>query len=400
MVFSLNSLADWLPTWDELVLNFGGRQFLASLAGSALLLAWPQLRTRRGFFFLSVIAAVYITGLRLPEFVALHAIIFLCGRWLARRADSEGHLTIVAVIGIGLFATFYLSVRSLLASTTHLVPLIFQMHVFLRLFSFLWDCGSGVIKAPRATEFIAWSCFPPTFFGPILKYDEFERDFSKLNHSPFSLHINARDARLFGLGVFQVLLAIVFSRFENNWLLSGHGSMAQKISCWFFFSPWKIFMTFAGLWHMLEALSGFWRITIPLNFNRPLLQSDLGAFWGNWNVSVMKIFRDYFFFNRWGFQKFPLALSALITFVLVGLWHAMTPGWFYWGVIHGVAFVIYLSYRSWRSNRFGNSSQFPMWYKALCGATTYAFVCISYILPAKLVIISEAVLKHIATLFA
>lgn len=367
---------------------------LALVGGLTGLLAIKRLRTRWGFLLLGIVNAVFLARWDLFPLLGLFLLVFWLGKRLSEKENIDYSLSAVGVVVLLAYGAAYLFFRQRFwsneAGWPSTLALLLQMHISLRLFSFIWDCASGLTTKVSLSHFFAWNFFPLTFYGPIIRYSSFSESYSRLEEGTFSGRFSRLNGRLLLIALFQLWIAAVFAYIENRWFVPG-APLIHKLACWFFFIPWKIFCTYAGVWHIYEALSGIWGVPVPVNFNRPLLRTNLGDFWSHWNVSVTSLFRDIFFYNRWGFNSFPLVASSVVTFVAVGAWHGL--GWIPWGLYNGIGFAVFLLYREWRVRYFGPTAQFPRWYSAACFLATYLFVCSTYFIPGKLAIMGYALVQ-------
>jgi len=84
--------------------------------------------------------------------------------------------------------------------------------------------------------------------------------------------------------------------------------------------------------------------TFPENFAYPLLATNLPEFWKRWHMSLTGWCRGYVYMPLVGATRNPYT-AIIVTFVLVGLWHAGTIHWLAWGLWHGCgqAGVLYWS---------------------------------------------------------
>lgn len=80
------------------------------------------------------------------------------------------------------------------------------------------------------------------------------------------------------------------------------------------------------------ALAGF---TVPQNFNRPWLATDIRDFWNRWHISMAKFVTQYIFLplNLRGMKP---KLATISAFFFMGLWHEVQIGYIIWGVTHGL----------------------------------------------------------------
>jgi D-alanyl-lipoteichoic acid acyltransferase DltB (MBOAT superfamily) len=80
------------------------------------------------------------------------------------------------------------------------------------------------------------------------------------------------------------------------------------------------------------ALAGF---EIPANFNQPWRAVDIRDFWNRWHMSMARFVMQYFFLPL-NLRGVNARFATTIAFVFMGLWHEVRPGYFIWGVAHGL----------------------------------------------------------------
>lgn len=100
----------------------------------------------------------------------------------------------------------------------------------------------------------------------------------------------------------------------------------------------RFLMLFAAFWGqslIAENASRLMGYTIPQNFNKPWLASDIRDFWRRWHVSMAQFIMQYIYL--------PLTLRGVsprkattAAFLFMGLWHEVAPGYLLWGLGHGI----------------------------------------------------------------
>jgi alginate O-acetyltransferase complex protein AlgI len=82
---------------------------------------------------------------------------------------------------------------------------------------------------------------------------------------------------------------------------------------------------------------------LPRNFNYPYIAANIRDFWQRWHISLSTWLRDYLYIplggSRNGSGRFVFA--AMITMILGGLWHGASWNFAIWGLLHGLAIVVY-----------------------------------------------------------
>lgn len=98
----------------------------------------------------------------------------------------------------------------------------------------------------------------------------------------------------------------------------------------------------------------FLGIDMQRNNLNPLIKSTGYAdFWRRWQLTVMMWFRDYVYRPLRGGARDGARehLAMFGTFVALGIWHGVTPGWALWGVASGVIIVVERSLQGKRAAR-------------------------------------------------
>jgi alginate O-acetyltransferase complex protein AlgI len=104
---------------------------------------------------------------------------------------------------------------------------------------------------------------------------------------------------------------------------------------------WQIYFDFSGYTDMARGVARAMGFHLTQNFKAPYTASDLGEFWGRWNITVSSWFRDYVYIplggNRAG--HFKTLRNILLTMVTSGVWHGASWSFVLWGLVHGVGRV-------------------------------------------------------------
>jgi D-alanyl-lipoteichoic acid acyltransferase DltB (MBOAT superfamily) len=93
--------------------------------------------------------------------------------------------------------------------------------------------------------------------------------------------------------------------------------------------------------------------TLPENFNRPYLARNVMDFWTRWHMSFGTWIRHYVFtpMSKHLMKAAPpaahnlvLAVTVIVTFVIVGAWHGTTLNFIVFGLLHGGAIIVISAY--------------------------------------------------------
>lgn len=140
-----------------------------------------------------------------------------------------------------------------------------------------------------------------------------------------------------------------------------------------------IYADFSGYSDMAIGFAGLMGFKSPLNFNFPYLTSNIRDFWRRWHITLSNWARDYIYIplggNRKGLSRKYLNLMSVM--LLIGLWHGAAWHFIIWGGLHGLALIIYHSYRDFKK-------EIRIWpkfkFKGLFGKLlTFSFVSFAWI---------------------
>lgn len=387
------------PSWAELSWALEALwHSLLCLAGGALISRFPARRRVADLWWVSLLvtAAVYrqaVVGYLLAQLTAYAVVRGLA--WDARRSGDKPRdrwrLACVAMVALGVI---FLAGRqyqwesyaiSFLGRQVFLFNL--GMWSFLRLLTFFWEFGAGRIQRPDWRAYLAWCCLPFTLNGPLLRYSQFEQQLSGLAESPApGGGWSGRWWREFGAAAGQLVLGLLVSGLQAHLTATGGNRTGWgRFVLWFIFAPWGFYLLWGGYYRLMECLARCWEMRLSPSFNYPFGRRNLSEFWANWNMTVTAVFRDYFFYSRWGLAKINVYLNTLILFLFVGLWHGSNGYWVIWGLLHGGGFCVFLWVKSNRQ-RFGawQSERLAAPWRWTAAAITYVFVCSCWVLPPQL----------------
>lgn len=144
-----------------------------------------------------------------------------------------------------------------------------------------------------------------------------------------------------------------YSGFEN--LMGAYGYTIQ-IYC--------DFSAYSDIAIGLALLMGF---TLPQNFNRPYLSSNITDFWRRWHISLSRWLKDYLYIPLGGNRKGKVRtyVNLFITMLLGGLWHGAALKFIIWGGLHGSALAIHKGFRTFiplKSEKGTRLSRFLGWF--------------------------------------
>ena len=369
---------------------------LVCIVASALVTLLPMLRSRYGLLTISLLATAGIYRQAMLGYLLINLMIyvFVSGlAWLSTsshlqrrrhrwRWSSAAMLVLLIVFLAGRY--YQLETRAVPSLGVTLFYYSLNMWAFLRLITLLWEFGAGRVEKPGLLAFMTWTSLPFTLIGPILRYSEFEPQVSSIYEAPKTENIILSQRwRSYLWATGQISLGLLITGFQVSVAGPGNGlSRWEKLAISFSLAPWSFYLLWAGYFKFMEGLAMFWGLNLPPSFNRPFGRSNLAEFWANWNMTATSVFRDYFFYNRWGLAKINLYFNTLIVFLMVGVWHGLNGYWVLWGLLHGIGFCAYLWYRAFKP-------RFVVWRQKVLESplrlagpvATYLYVCLCWFLP-------------------
>ena len=193
------------------------------------------------------------------------------------------------------------------------------------------------------------SLFPQLIAGPIVKYQEIERQLEKREESLDNFVIGIKRF-VYGLAK-KVIVAnacgkVAEAVFGAEIAVLGTGVAWLGLLCYTI----QIYFDFSGYSDMAIGLGRMFGFTFNENFNYPYTSLSITEFWRRWHVSLSSWFKEYVYIplggNRQG--KWRTLLNLFIVFLLTGIWHGANYTFILWGVFYGVIIVLErLFFKNW-----------------------------------------------------
>lgn len=182
--------------------------------------------------------------------------------------------------------------------------------------------------------------------GPILRYQAF-RGWEDAP-APTRLEVLAAIDRM----LVGCLKAIIVAPWIYPWItptyflanLGDSGPVRAGMVTAFVFGYYSwIYLNFSGYCDIVIGATRLFGFTLPENFARPWLATNVTDFWRRWHITLSDWLRDYVFtpsyrgFSRWMPGALAAAPAYLLTFLVAGLWHGLSAGFALFGLAHGIA---------------------------------------------------------------
>jgi D-alanyl-lipoteichoic acid acyltransferase DltB (MBOAT superfamily) len=255
----------------------------------------------------------------------------------------------------------------------HIVlPLAISFFTFQQI-AYLVDTYRGVAKAHSFLDYLLFvTFFPQLIAGPIVHHNEMMPQFaSRLNwvirHKNIVLGLF-----IFSIWLFKkVMIADTFAAWANAGF--DQAKNLGLLEAWFTSLSYtvQLYFDFSGYTDMAIGAALLFNIRLPINFYSPYKAKNIREFWQRWHITLTRFLRDYLYIPLGGNRKGRLLTyrNIFIVFLLGGIWHG--AGWTFaiWGMLHGIAMILY---RIWSSVGF----TLPIW---LSWFITFNFVNVTWV---------------------
>ena len=139
-------------------------------------------------------------------------------------------------------------------------------------------------------------------------------------------------------------MAVQYAHFRENMFFEQNSLIAYG-TFHFLFLPLSsfgfLFATFYGYSRMAEGTALVLGFSVPQNFNKPHLASDVGDYWKRWHRSMADFVIQYIYLPL-VVTSASSKLALICAFVFMGLWHNLSVNFLIWGLGHGLALAYVL----------------------------------------------------------
>ena len=262
---------------------------------------------------------------------------FLTGTYIAAtRWQVTGTSLIVSIIAmVGVLAYYKLEVMtgtSLLEEV--IIPLGISYYTF-RCIHYLLEQYKGALPAHGFREYAGYQLFLPTLMvGPIHRFGDYQRDLRRVRW----------DSRLFSEGLERILYGyfkiMVLGVFLVSEQLGGYADSLAGTQPWLETYLRMIarclygYLLFAGYSDVAIGFARLLGFRVMENFNWPFLRRNISEFWKSWHISLTSWVREYVYMSVIATSR-KAWLAAIVTMLIIGLWHEFSYRYVLWGIWHG-----------------------------------------------------------------
>ena len=244
-----------------------------------------------------------------------------------------------------------------------------------------------VITELGLLDFLAFLFFFPTISsGPIDRYRRFLGEWKKSRTgAEFLRDLDGAVHRLFRGFLYKFIIAALIKRYwlDQAEASAGFGALMSYMYAYSLY----LFFDFAGYSAFAIALSYFFGIHTPENFNRPFLARNIREFWNRWHITLSFWFRDHVYMRflltarrkQWFATPHTAGIIGyFLSFGLMGLWHGIEPHYIAYGLYQATLLSAFDIFSRWnKARRLWRDG--PLW-RAAAIAVTFNFVCFGFLI--------------------
>lgn len=185
--------------------------------------------------------------------------------------------------------------------------------------------------------------FPQLVAGPIERYDHLHPQLFNTQSFFPKLHTFQKAFRLMVYGFFlkMVIADNLGDILSPLYAQPKDFDMISRVGAALMFS-FQIYADFFGYTLIAIGAACLFGVHLQDNFRSPYRSYSLKEFWERWHISLSTWFRDYVYIPLGGSKKSKRMwmFAIILTFGLSGLWHGANTTFIYWGLFHGIYYLI------------------------------------------------------------
>lgn len=309
----------------------------------ALFVYWAkaQQKWRRSVLMAADFCFLYLCGLPTLVWCLLFVLLGYLASQLIERSSDRRKTGIMC--GISLLLLFFL--------VGYLLPHFFQLKLFsaiglsyyaLSITGFLFDQSQDKVPVACFSDFLLFGgSFATLLSGPVQSSDLLLQYKNLPDFDDDSFH--------------EGVLYILWGFFQKTTVANGLGlsvdhhftnyavsSPARLLLASVFYS-FQLYCDFAGYSYIAIGMGKLFGISVPVNFERPYLATNIQDFWRRWHIGLSRWFREHVYFPLGGSRKgiYRTAVNTIIVFLISGLWHGFGLNFIAWGLMHGLALALF-----------------------------------------------------------
>lgn len=254
---------------------------------------------------------------------------------------------------------------------------------------------NGMVKPPGFWAYLSFCFFVPTFqVGPISPYTEFSRALAgtpvdiSAARAGLRLLVGAIKYQFFGQLCNQLAYVnLMQDDFYHHWV-------DLPVAMVFYYL--YLYCNFSGFCDMAIGAAGLIGIPVAENFDNPFAARNVKDFWNRWHITLSTYMRDVVFapLSKQLVRSFgpananhAIALTIIVVFLLVGVWHGVGWNYFIYGAIHALGVVTNHYYtiglKRWLGREGFKAYNENRWIHAVAVVLTFAYCAASLLFFAN-----------------
>lgn len=234
-----------------------------------------------------------------------------------------------------------------------------------RLSYLVLEVRNGVVEMPTLSEYLGFAFFLPTMLvGPINPYSTHQRSIESIDETNVST----------GQALLRIIVGITkyffLANLANQLSYSGifmdgkpHGLFDLGVAIVFYY--FYLYLNFSGICDIAIGLAGLIGIRVKENFNNPFAAKNVKEFWNRWHITLSEYTRDVIFaplsktlIKKFGvkYTNISIALTILVVFIVIGIWHGVGWQFVIFGIIHAVGVIANHYYTVWMKRVLGKAN--------------------------------------------
>ena len=366
-----------------------GRAVMRLLSGNSRELALATLNLAGCFYFLFYGGKEHFV-LRFATYVALIAGLYVALLIFAERRGGWPWLAFFAPIAALIIVRYmpgeaFIALGHAFGKSWRGVPnMIGISYLAFRCSRLVLEIRNGMVKRPNFLEYLNFAFFLPTMpVGPINTYANYRRGFTERYEVPVG---RAALRILVGAVKYQFLGNLCNQLTYSGLLLDDHPHHWVDLPVAMLFYYLYLYLNFSGFCDMAIGAAALIGIPVPENFDNPFAARNVKDFWNRWHITLSIWMRDVvfsplskFFVGKFGIQlaDHAIALTIVIVFLLVGIWHG--AGWNFaaYGAVHALGVVTNHYYTIFLKKKLGREKfkdyNENRWIRAVAVVLTFCY---------------------------
>ncbi len=250
----------------------------------------------------------------------------------------------LAMLGVFKYADFFIgNVNSIVGTSLTLpniaLPIGISFYTFQAL-SYVVDVYRGEVAVQKNPFTLATyvAFFPQLIAGPIVRYQEVEKELRFRKHS-FEGFSEGVTRFVLGLGKKVLIANVLYSLCQTF----REQAAPTTLFYWMYIIGYTLhlYFDFSGYSDMAIGLGKMMGFKFPENFNYPFISKSISEFWRRWHMTLGSWFRDYVYFPLGGSRvsKWKLVRNLFVVWMFTGMWHGAAWNFIVWGVFFGLLLV-------------------------------------------------------------